>query len=519
MATIEQALAMAMQQHRRGQLQAAEQTYRQILRADPRNVDALNLLGVIACQQRQYRIGIDLIRQAIKIEPRAAEPQANLANALSELGMMDEAVAAFHRVLELNPDFAEARSNMLCTLQYCPGVTPAALLEAHAEYDRRHAAALRGVSAQPRHIAGRHERLRIGFVSPDLGRHPVGYFLVQVLENLRAHDVETICYCDRAAKDDLTRRLQIAATGWCDVLSWTDQRVAEQIRVDQVDILFDLAGHTTRNRMLVFARKPAPIQVTWAGYVGTTGLSAMDYLLADRYQVPAGAEQFYRERVLRMPDGYVCYDPPDYAPPVAPLPALPRGEVTLGCFNNPAKITAQVMAVWAGILRRLPSARLVLKLKAFNDTDVAQRLTDMWAAQAMEPARLRILGRSPHAELLAQYAQIDLALDPFPYSGGLTTCEALWMGVPVVTCPGETFASRHSLSHLSNVGLTQMIARDLDGYVELAVTLASDLPALAMVRKGLREWMANSPLCDGKRFAATLVSLLHNVWEQRGNGG
>ena len=251
--------------------------------------------------------------------------------------------------------------------------------------------------------------------------------------------------------------------------------------------------------------------MTWAGYVGTTGLSAMDYLLADRYEVPPGAERHYREQVLRMPDGYVCYDPPAYAPPVTSLPALGRREVTFGCFNNPAKITPQAIEVWSRILRRLRAARLVLKFKGWSDPGVSRRFAEMFAARGIDAGRLEFLGNSPHAELLGEYGRIDLALDPFPYCGGLTTCEALWMGVPVITCPGETFASRHSLSHLSNVGLTETIARDLDEYIELAVSLACDLPRLADLRAGLRGRMAASPLCDGKRFAANLVSILRDL--------
>ena len=196
---------------------------------------------------------------------------------------------------------------------------------------------------------------------------------------------------------------------------------------------------------------------------------------------------------------------------MAPLPALNRGEVTFGCFNNPAKITPQAIEIWARILRRLPGARLVFKYRGWNDRGVARRFVEMFAAQAIDPARLEFLGNSPHAELLAEYNRMDLALDPFPYNGGLTTCEALWMGVPVVTCPGETFAGRHSLSHLSSVGLTETIAHDLDEYVELAVSLAGDLPRLAALRAGLRQRMADSPLCDGKRFAANLASVLDGV--------
>ena len=476
-------------------------------------------LGNVLNAQGKLAEAVACCRHALERKPDDADAYNNLGCALKDQGKLEEAVACYRRAVELKPGLAVAHSNLLFTLQYLTGVTPAALAEAHADFDRRHAAPLRpsGSHAKLRatDVPSRQGRLRLGFVSRDLGRHPIGNFLVRVLENLDKEHFETICYSDRLLKDDLTRRLQSAAAGWRDVIGLSDQQLAEQIRGDGIDILFDLAGHTALNRLLVFARKPAPVQVTWAGYVGTTGLRAMDYILADRYEIPPGAEADYCERVLRMPDGYICYDAPACAPPVAPLPALDRGWVTFGCFNNPAKITLQVIEVWAKILRRLPRARLVLKFKGWNDSSVSQGLTEFFASHGIRADRLELLGASPHAELLAEYCRIDLALDPFPYSGGLTTCEALWMGVPVVTCPGETFAGRHSLSHLSNVGLTETIARGLDEYVELAVSLAGDLPRLATLRAGLRERMAASPLCDGKRFAANLASILRDVWQER----
>ena len=352
----------------------------------------------------------------------------------------------------------------------------------------------------------------MGFVSPDLGRHPVGYFLVRVLENLSQKQHETICYSDRIVKDDLTHRLQAAATQWRDVIGMSDQQLAEQIRADRIDILFDLAGHTAHNRLLVFARKPAPIQMTWAGYVGTTGLKAWTTCWPTATRSRRAPSGTIRSGCCECPTATSATTRRPTRPPVTPLPALDRGQVTFGCFNNPAKITPQAIEVWARILRRLPGARLVLKFKGWNDSGVARRFAEMFAAHGIDPGRLEFLGYSPHAELLAEYSRIDLALDPFPYSGGLTTCEALWMGVPVVTCPGETFAGRHSLSHLSNVGLTETIAHDLDEYVELAVSLAGDLPRLAALRAGLRQRMAASPLCDGKQFATNLASILREVW-------
>ena len=356
--------------------------------------------------------------------------------------------------------------------------------------------------------------LRLGFVSADLGRHPVGYFLVRVLENLSPEQHETICYSDRIVKDDLTVRLEAAATEWRDVFGTSDQRLAEQIHADRVDILFDLAGHTGHNRLLVFARRPAPIQITWIGYEGTTGLTAMDYLLADRHVVPEGTEHYYREHVLRMPEGYLCYDPPDAAPPVGPPPSQEKGYATFGSFNNLAKLTPEVVGVWAEILRRSPRA-VGLEVSRPGRADRAGRYFDLFAAHGVPPQRLVLLPASSYVEYLAAYNQVDVALDPFPFSGGVTTCEALWMGVPVITCPGETFASRHSLSHLSSVGLKETIARNMDEYVDLAVSLAGDPLRLAMLRAGLREQMAASPLCDGRRFASHLSSILRDVWQQR----
>ena len=284
--------------------------------------------------------------------------------------------------------------------------------------------------------------MRLGFVSPDFGKHPVGCFLIRALENLDRSQCEIACYSDRPVGDELTARFKAAAGLWRDTLGVPAESLAEQIRADRIDILFDLAGHTARNRMLVFARKPAPIQITWLGYVGTTGLEAIDYLLADRCEVPAEAEPHYREKVLRLPHGYACFDPPADAPPVGPLPAISSGSLTFGSFNNPTKITPRVAATWAGILRRLPTSRLLLKYQGLNSTSARSHFEELFAAHGVGAERLELAGSSPQPELLSCYNGVDLALDPFPYSGGLTTCEALWMGVPVITCPGETFASR-----------------------------------------------------------------------------
>ena len=290
--------------------------------------------------------------------------------------------------------------------------------------------------------------------------------------------------------------------------------LAEQVRADRIDVLFDLTGHTGQNRLLVFARKPAPIQVTWIGYEGTTGLSAMDYIVADDCQIAPGEEGYYREKVLRLPGGDLCYDPPADAPDVGPLPAATRGYVTFASFNNPAKMTSLVVGAWSEILRRVPDSRLMLKFRGMDSPHNRRRFLDRFAAQGITPDRLDLRGFSPHGEYLAQHHDIDIALDPFPFSGSLTTCNSLWMGVPVVACRGATFASRHSWNHLSSVGLAELLAGDVSQYVELAVALAQDLGRLAVIRAELRDRVRVSPLCDGQRVARHLLQAVRQAWRE-----
>jgi predicted O-linked N-acetylglucosamine transferase (SPINDLY family) len=284
------------------------------------------------------------------------------------------------------------------------------------------------------------------------------------------------------------------------------------IRQDGIDILVDLAGHTAGNRLPVFARKPAPVQASWAGYVGTTGLAAIDYLITDRWQSPAGSERYMAESLARLPDGYVCWSVPGHAPEVGPLPATSAGAVTFGCFNTLAKINPPVIALWARLFRQLPGSRLVLKTRELADTSVREHILELFDAEGVTAARITLEDRSPHPELLARYNGIDIALDAFPYSGGVTTIEALWMGVPVVTMPGERFASRHSLSHLSNIGLEELVADGPDDYLRIAAALARDLPRLQALRRGLRNRMRASPLLQSQRFTRGLEETFRAMW-------
>ena len=496
-----------------GRLDEALASYRRAANLNPGLAAAQNNVGNVLRLQGNLEDAEACYRRALQLDSRYVWGLANLGTILKDSGRLDEALDCYRAALRWHPDFAKIHSSLLLALQYRTDATLAGLAEAHAAYDRQHAGPLRPVKVSHENDRDPHRRLRLGFVSPDFGRHPVGFFLIRALENLDPTGCEKVCYCNRFIKDDMCTRFRAAADLWRDAAEWDDTRLAATIREDRIDILFDLSGHTGHNRLLAFARKPAPVQITWIGYEGTTGLGAIDYILADRHTIPSDKDAWYRERVVRMPDGYVCYDPPDAAPAVAPPPALNNGYVRFGSFSNLAKITSQVVEVWSRILSRVPGARIALQYQGLQDPSVCRRYLGLFEGAGVDPSRVELLPPTDYGDYLAAYGEVDIMLDPFPFGGGITTCDALWMGVPVVICPGETFASRHSLSHLASAGLTETVATSTDAYVELALALAGDLPRLAALRAELRDRVRSSPLCDGERFAANLMPVLRDLWQ------
>jgi len=495
-----------------GKLEAARASYRHALALDPNFAEAYSNLGNTVRELGRIREAEEAYRRCLALMPGSVEALNNLGTVLKDSGRFKEAETTLRQALSLRPDFRVAYHNLLMCMQYDPSVSPEALLEAHREFDRRFASPLLPASPQHGNEPVPDRRLRIGYVSGDIARHPVGHFLAPVLA---AHDrtrVEIFAYSDRLTEDDMTVQLRSQCDHWRRIVDLDDEALASRIRADRIDILVDLSGHTADNRLLTFARKPAPVQVTWAGYVGTTGMSAIDYLISDEQETPSGCEGESVESVIRLPDCYVCYSPPSYAPEVGPLPALKAGHVTFGCFNNLTKVNPSVVALWAELLAQLPEARLMLKTHQLDDAGMRSQYAGLFASHGVDPGRVNLQGRSAHRALLLAYNEIDIALDPFPYSGGLTTLESLWMGIPVVTKRGDRFAARHSASHLAAVGLSELIAADVEGYVATARGLAEDLPRLAALRSGLRARMAASPLCDGARFARNLEAVYRAIW-------
>jgi len=499
---------------RQGRLEEAAACLERAIAMRPDSADSHYRLALVQAECGKIEEAIAGCRRAVALQPQHLEAYGTLTYWLHRVPRLDEALVCCRRAIDAHPNLAAVGSSYLCLLRYQPGVRLAAVQAAHAEFEQRHAAPLRG--EWQTHVNTRlpERPLRLGFVAPAFVRVPLGAFLWPVFGALDRRQFATVCYAEEWSRDPVSTRFRAAAGGWRTVTGLSDAQLAAQIRHDQIDILFDLAGHARRNRLLAFARRPAPVQVTWIDSVGTTGLAAMDYVLADRHTIPVDAEAYYAERVLRMADGYVCFEPPAEAPPVGPLPAAEQGYVTFGSFSNPAKLNPQVIELWCRILRQVPGARLVLKYGGIENAVSRNEFGRQFAQHGVTPDRVEMLGHSSYREYLGEYRRIDIALDPFPHAGGLTTCDALWMGVPVVTWPGETFASRQSLSHLATVGLSGTVAQTADDYVRRAVEWANNLARLADTRCRLRAQMAASPLCDAPRFARQLMELLREVWRR-----
>ncbi len=444
--------------------------------------------------------------------PDSAFAHNLLANCHNRLGRASDAVREYRAAFRAAPDFHEALTGVLGTLNAAPEATPGDVFAAHRDWAATVAAPL--YPAAPRFANARDpdRRLRIGYVSPDLRRHPVGTMFAPVLERHDPRRVETVCYYSYPRGDAMTERMRRAAHRWRDVAAQDDAALAAAIRADGIDVLVDLAGHTKHSRLLVFARRPAPVQASWLGYFNTTGLATMDCFVTDPESSPPGQERYFTERLVRLPATRFCYEPPEFLPEVNALPARASGRVTFGCLNALAKVNDRVLALWARILAAVPGARLLLQAAALNDPLMQQAFRARAVAHGIAEARLELRRFVPLEEAARTYHEIDVALDPFPFCGGMTTLDALWMGVPVVTLPQAMIAGRQSASMLANVGLRELVAADEPAYVAAAAGLARDLERLATLRADLRARFRRSPLADFARFTRDLEDAFAGMW-------
>ena len=469
-----------------------------------------NRIGLLHTTLGRQVEALKSFRASIECNPKNVEAHGNLAAIFVYCGEFEEADAHFDTAKRIEPKNPTILSNKFFAAQYHLGQSAESLYALACEWEQDHATS--SCTNWPIHQndPDPDRMLRIGFVSGDLGHHPVGFIILNLLKSLSVLRMVTICYSTRPP-DTGTGKIKAAASIWRNVHEKNDEFITDLILADEIDILIDLSGHTGTT-LPVFARKPAPIQISWAGWVGTTGLSAMDYVLSDKYSTLPDEEKYYTEKIIRMPDGWICFAPADTAPAVGPLPMKRNDYISLCAFCNPAKINEDVISVWSKIMTALPSSKLLIKYRGISSKLNQDRIWELFNTEGINQSRVILEGWSPHSELIARYNEIDIALDTFPYSGGVTTFEALWMGVPVVTMPGGTFASRHSQSHLSTMGLLELIAEDQDAYVKIAVDLANDVERLSNLRARLRPIMAASPSCDGKLFADNFEDQLRDVW-------
>ena len=482
------------------------------LQLQPVFPQAWSNLGSVMADQGRLAAAASYYQKALAVSPDYPEALYNLGNVRMEQARHEEAIELYTRALALRSGYRAAFSNLLFCLNYHGGVTPQQVLDAHQLWDRRFAGAITATHANNPDLG---RKLRVGYVSPDFRRHSVAFFVEPLFEAFDAGSFEVFCYSQVAQPDAVTRRLQSLVPHWRDTTRMGDAEMAELIRADGIDILVDLAGHTAGNRLQVFSAKPAPVQINWLGYPHSTGLRAMDYRIVDAISDPpdGGVPSLTTEKLLRLAHGFLCYKPPPVAPKPCDPPLLRNGYVTFGSFNNPSKLSIQAIEAWAQVLREVKGSRLLLKGKAFSDAATRDALVGQFGQRGIAAQRINILGMLDSVtDHLSLYNDMDIALDPFPYNGATTTCEALWMGVPVVCLMGDRHAARVGASLLTHIGRSEWVAASAKDYVGRAVQLAGDPAALMHWRSMLRDTMAGSRLCDKTAFAREMEANLRHAW-------
>lgn len=494
------------------ELDKARQYYNQALAISPNSVDFYYHLGDIETSSGRMTKAVEYYEKVMHACPNRAEPYNQLGRALLFCGKHAAARGNFEKALKCGTDVpAAVTSNILLSWNYEYNVDLADIYQRHVQYNEFFKD-LPAMSIHKNEVI-RNRKLRIGYISGDFRGHPVSFFIIPILTYHDKNNFEIICYSNAEAPDKVTEQIQTLVHGWRDISQLSEDDVAALIEQDAVDILVDLSGHTAGNSLPVFARKPAPVQVTWIGYPNTTGLNTMDYRITDAYADPIGVtDQYHTEKLLRMPHSFLCYAPLESAPECKPR-QYSEQEIVFGCFNNFTKVTDEIVSAWCQILTRAAQSKLVLKSMVFADEQIAAAVLERFKAQGIDPTRVVILARDASSEKhLDRYNTVDIALDTYPYHGTTTTCEALFMGVPVITLAGDRHAARVGVSLLTNIGVPELIADSIEEYIEKACALASDNGRLCRYKDNLRQMMRNSPLMDAKQFTMDLEAEYRKMW-------
>ncbi len=494
------------------QFEQALNWYRQALAKNPKDIALRNNLGIILLTHGQISEAMACFQTILASDPNFAEAYAHLGAVASDMGQLEEAIAYYRRALTLKSNTIFQQSICLIS-NYSAVPDEETLFAEHQKVNEQHAIPLAKFIQPFLNACEPSRKLKIGYVSPDFRQHSVAYFMEPILAHHNRQQFEIYCYYSNTLFDDVTQRFQQYADQWNSCAKFSDLELVEQIRRDNIDILVDLAGHTANNQLAVFARRPAPVQVTYLGYPSTTGLFAMDYRLTDNYiDVPAN-ETLSSEMPIKLPACFYCYQPHQNSPPVNELPALQTGYVTFGCLNSYSKVTPPLLELWAAILQALPHAKLLMQNISLADATARQSFETRLNSVGIATDRVIIKNFAPVPEYLKIYHQVDIALDTYPCNGGTTTCEALWMGIPVVTLVGKRHVSRLGLSILSTLGLTDLIATTPEEYVKICIQLANRLNYLQQLRHTMRQRMQASPLMDAPVFTRQLEEAYRQMWK------
>ena len=493
-----------------GRMEDAIESYRRAIALRPDYAEAWHHVGNSMREIRKVDDALRCYQQAQAAGFRGHELLSNMGTVLKDMGELDESLSCLQKSLAIKAD-AMVESNLVYTLHFHPDAIPKSLAQAHRTWNEHHGRALSAHIRPHDNDRDPRRRLRIGYVSPDFRYHPVGLFLRPLMAHHDHGNFEIVCYSDVRQPDAVTQRLAACVDVWRETSRLPDEQLGGQIREDRIDVLVDLTMHMAASRLMVFARKPAPVQVTYLAYCSTTGLETMDYRITDPQLDPPGEdESIYIEKSIRLPRTYWCYEPPIGEIEVGPPPVSRRGGITFGCLNNYCKVTRATWAAWCELLGCVPGSRLLVH--AFVGAH-RQRAHELLERSGLDPGRLEFVGFLPLEDYFRRYQQIDIALDPFPYTGGTTTCDALWMGVPVVTLAGKTAVARGGMSILTNIGHPELIAREATEYARIAADLARDLPRLTTLRRSLRSEMKQSPLMNAPQFTRDIEAAYRQMWE------
>ena len=528
------------------QPQTAIKYFTQAIKINPNYVQAYTNLGQLYQDTGQSKKAIGYLQKAIELDHNCVTAYYNLGNVYKHLEKLPRAIASYQRAIELQPNHSDAHNNLgniylklgkldlayqcyqkpallnsqnnivrednwLLAMHYSNKFSPQEIYRQHQNWGNKYESRLNNKDRTYQNIFDPQRQLKIGYVSGDFKTHSVSYFLEPLLANHERTGFNVTCYANNKYSDRVTDRLRSLVDSWRDIAHLDDAAVVELIRADSIDILVDLAGHTFGNRLFVFARKPAPLQVTYLGYPDTTGLSSIDYRLSDRLADPE--KEMATESILRLPGCFLCYQPSVDAPDVNALPCQTNNYITFGSFNNLAKVSTETIRLWGMILQQVPNSRILIKAKYLDNSLASDRLYKLFARSRIDRDRLDLRGWSKNTqEHLQLYHEVDLALDTYPYHGTTTTCEAMWMGVPVITFAGKTHVSRVGVSLLSSVGLEELVGGSEAEYVSKAVSLANDRSKLSQLRQNLRSQMAKSSLTNGKAIASSIEAAYRQMW-------